>query len=365
MARVVLWSDDERPRPELRYSPGWACDACGTAHHEPIPALFNTQSPIGRCGRCDGYGRTIGIDMHRVVPDPRVALEDGAVACFQSPAYEEWQQRLMDGCFRAAVPIDVPWMDLRAEHRRWVAEGGAHWAGVRGFFKQLEQDRYKAHVRIFIARYRGYTHCEVCGGTGLSDDARSVRLGAEHLGDVLHMRIDQALAWVESVDLDAELAGALDPLLNEIRGRLSYLVECGGHYLELNRAARTLSGGEMHRVLLATSVGRMLTDTCYVLDEPTAGLHAHDTARLLRVIERLRDLGNTVIVVEHDADVIESADHIVELGPRGGERGGRVTFRRCDRRAARERHGDRRHAPQAQEAWTKACERTARVPDDS
>lgn len=328
VADVVLWDrrDGDAPPPRERFYDHYRCRACDTLHQPPIPALFDTQSTIGACDVCSGYGRTVGIDRFKVVPDPRRSLEDDAVACYATPSMRKHQRRLLQACELAGVPTDVPWFDLTDEQRRFVLHGDGRYGGVDGFFAALEDDRYKPHIRILIARFRGYAPCTACDGSGLSADARAVRVGGRHLGQVIQWTATRLKEWLAELELPPKLAEALDPLRTEIDHRLSYLLDAGVGYLTLDRAARTLSGGEMHRVLLATSLGRTLTDTCYVLDEPTAGLHAHDTARLLRVIERLRDIGNTVIVVEHDPDVIARAEHIVELGPGGGDLGGRVSF---------------------------------------
>ncbi|MFT4704816.1 MAG: excinuclease ABC subunit A [Bradymonadia bacterium] len=328
IADVLQWDkreDGEAP-PELRFYDHHRCTSCDTLHQPPIPALFDTASQAGACNVCEGFGRTTGIDLTRVVPDPRRTLGGDAIACFQTPTMRKHQRSLVQACERHGVPTDVPWGKLSRIDRNFVLKGGDGFGGVHGFFESLAKDRYKPHIRILIAKYRGYAECNECDGSGLSADARAVRIGDEHLGAVTQRRIEEALEWVQNLPLDDELTKAMKPLVKEIAARLTFLVDAGVGYLTLARLARTLSGGEMHRVLLATSLGRMLTDTCYVLDEPTAGLHPHDTARLLKVIERLRDLGNTVVVVEHDPDVIERAQHVIELGPAGGEHGGEVVF---------------------------------------
>lgn len=325
---VVLWDrrEGDAMPPEQRFYDHHRCRVCDTMHQPPIPALFDTQSTIGACDTCGGFGRTVGIDHAKVIPDPRRTLEDDAVACFTTPSMRKHQRRLISECERAGVPTNVAWFELDDDAHRFVMHGDGRYRGIEGFFADLEEDRYKPHIRILIARYRGYAPCVVCEGSGLSPDARAVRVGGRHLGRVLQLRVEDARGWLAALALPAALAEALKALLLELDNRLQFLEDAGVGYLTLDRAARTLSGGEMHRVLLATSLGRMLTDTCYVLDEPTAGLHPHDTARLLKVIERLRDVGNTVIVVEHDPDVILRAEHIVELGPAGGDLGGRVTY---------------------------------------
>jgi excinuclease ABC subunit A len=326
LAVVVLWDRRTDADATLTFHAGYRCDACGTSHLRPVPALFHTQSKVGACPTCEGYGRTVGIDEARVVPDPRRTIADGALACFAVPSAERARGRLFRACMDRGVSIDTPWMRLPEEDRDWILHGGKGWDGVDGFFESLESDRYKPHVRIFMARFRGYTRCASCGGSGLSAQARAVRIGGRSLPQVLALRLEQVADWLAALDLGAETTRALDALLRELRDRVGFLVGAGVGYLTLARPARTLSGGEMHRVLLATSVGRLLTDTCYVLDEPTAGLHPRDTGRLLGVLEQLRDAGNTVVVVEHDPDVIERADWLVEVGPEAGARGGNVVY---------------------------------------
>jgi excinuclease ABC subunit A len=304
----------------------WRCSECHTQHHPVIPALFNPQSSIGGCASCGGFGRMVGLDMARVIPDPRLTVEDGVIAPFQTRSNLPWQGQLVRACMKQGVPLDVPWRKLPKAQQQFVVSGGDGWGGVTGFFELLNEDRRKAHVRIFIAQYRGYTSCTACDGSGLSEDARAVQVGGSTMADVLAMRVDEAVDWSKNLQLSDVLGRALTDLRHEIEERLRFLQDAGVGYLTLNRQARTLSGGEMHRILLATNVGRLLTDTCYVLDEPTAGLHPADTERLFAVIRRLRDAGNTVVVVEHDPDVIQQADWVIEMGPDAGEGGGHVVF---------------------------------------
>jgi excinuclease ABC subunit A len=234
---------------------------------------------------------------------------------------------MLRACLSEGVPTDLAWMDLDSRSQnRILGSGIGEFIGVAGFFRALEDDRYKPHIRILIAKYRGYASCPSCAGSGLGEDARAVRIDDEDIGAVQARSIDDLLHWIRDLNFPPDLRDALDSLVREIESRLQFLAHAGVGYLSLRRPARTLSGGEMHRVLLATSVGRMLTDTCYVLDEPTAGLHPDDTQRLMGVIQKLRDIGNTVIVVEHDPEVMGLADHIVELGPGGGEHGGEILF---------------------------------------
>ena len=317
--------DDGEPETR-RFESTWTCSACGAEHHEPLPQLLSTESGIGDCEDCRGFGKRQGLDLQRVVPDPDLSLERGAVAAFQTPRMRRHHRDLISAAMRMGIPTDVPWRSLARADRERVFEGAGGYRGVQGVFASLAADRYKPHIAVMINRYSGYVSCATCAGTGLGRLARAVRIDGLHLGQVLDLRIDELAEWLEGLRVDEERRRAVDPLVREIGGRLSFLRRSGASYLTPSRQARTLSGGELHRVLLATSIGRGLTNTCYVLDEPTAGLHAHDTERLIEVIEGLRDLGNTLVVVEHDTDVMRHADHVIELGPEGGDRGGQLLY---------------------------------------
>ncbi|MCB9519566.1 MAG: excinuclease ABC subunit UvrA [Myxococcales bacterium] len=320
---VVLW---DRDRTERRFYDSLRCTTCGTQHPALVPALFDTNSRWGACGSCGGSGRSVGFDPGLIVPDGTLSLEKGAVAPLRGASMRRSRDAMLSACVTAGIDVAQRWTLLPESARRAVFDGVGRFEGVYATLTALEPDRYKPAVAALLARYRGYTECRDCGGSGLSANARAVRVGGADLGTVMGLPVDRVSEWLRGLGLPEKLAVALDPLLREIRSRLDFLVDAGVGYLTLSRQSRTLSGGEMHRVLLATSVGRMLTDACYVLDEPTAGLHPHDTARLMRLVERLRDIGNTVIVVEHDPDVIRRADHILELGPLGGDLGGELLY---------------------------------------
>lgn len=326
--RIVFWDrrDAENHRVQEVYWAGFRCDSCGRAHHKPIPALFHPQSTVGACAACEGFGRRQGLDESRVVPDTRKTLEEGALACFSGRMLATESTRMFRACIERGIPVNVPWERLSREQQRVILYGDGRWVGVERALEGLNDQRFKPQVRIFLARFRGYTRCASCEGSGLSDAARAVRVEGLGLHEVLAMRLEQVDVWLQSLKPPVNVERAIDALLREVRDRVSFLVEAGLGYLSLERASRTLSGGEMHRVLLATCVGRQLTDTCYVLDEPTAGLHPRDTDRLFAVIRRLRDAGNTVVVVEHDPDVIRDADWILELGPESGDSGGRLVY---------------------------------------
>lgn len=322
---VLVYFHDEERAP-VRFDRGFRCNICEQEFVEPQPALFSFNSSLGACDHCSGFGKTIGVDTKKVVPDPRRTVLDGAIKPWESGKYGSWQRRLVEACKNEGVPLDIPFRNLIAENREFILEGKGDWPGVRGFFAELKEEQHKTHVRIFIAKYRGYGNCEKCRGTRLGDDARNVRFAGRRISDFWAMRIEQAREFLESFEPASPEEIAVGVLLEEIRDRLRYLDEIGVGYLTLDRSSRTLSGGEMQRIALTTSIGRALTDTLYVLDEPTAGLHARDSQRLLEVLSDLRSLGNTVIVVEHDPEIIEGADHVVELGPGGGENGGELVF---------------------------------------
>jgi excinuclease ABC subunit A len=322
---VDLPGEDGEPRRQVFYTT-WRCSACHTPHHPPVAALFNPQSSVGGCAVCAGFGRTVGVDPARVIPDPRLSLKGGAIAPFETRTQAGTRGELLRAAAAHGIDADAPWRELSPSQRDYVMKGGRGWMGVTGFFAELEKERRIPWVRILVAQYRGFTDCHSCDGSGLSADARAVRVQDLHLGEMQSMSAQDLYALICALSLPPEVEAALGTLLAEIRVRLGFLVEAGLGYLTLSRQARTLSGGEMHRILLATSVGRTLTDTCYVLDEPTAGLHPADTERLFGVIERLRDVGNTVVVVEHDPDVIARADWLIEMGPGAGEQGGALMY---------------------------------------
>lgn len=312
--------------PEIVFDRAFACNECGESLVEPQPALFSFNSSLGACQACNGYGRSVGLDFKKIIPNAGKTLHEGAIAAFQTPKHSAWQRKLISACMKRGVPIDIPFGKLRREDQTWVKNGDATWPGVRGFFEELKGEQYKVHVRIFMAKFRGFDDCEACLGTRLSQDARNTTVKSKTIADVWAMSILEASEFFESLELDEVESAKVHHLLEEIQYRLKYLNEVGLGYLQLGRQSRTLSGGEMQRIHLTTNLGRALTDTLYVLDEPTAGLHARDSARLLTILKGLRDLGNTVLVVEHDPDIIEGSDRVIEIGPRGGEQGGELLF---------------------------------------
>ena len=318
-----------------------------------MPSLFSFNSPIGACETCRGFGRTIGIDYDLVIPDDTKTLAGGAVKPWQTESYSECQDDLMAFARKRDIPTDIPWRDLTNAQRQWVIEGEGSWEdrkwyGVKRFFDWLATKSYKMHVRVLLSRYRSYVPCKACGGARLKPDAllwrlpnsgpvrsrfsTAIRRGYKPLAtkstihDVMLLPISECSTFFNDLKLPAPLDEATDLLLTEIRTRLRYLVDVGLGYLTLDRQSRTLSGGEVQRVNLTTALGTSLVNTLYVLDEPSVGLHPRDINRLIGILHRLRDAGNTLLVVEHDPDVIRAADKILDLGPGPGERGGEIVF---------------------------------------
>jgi excinuclease ABC subunit A len=361
-AQVHPVGEDGEPGAAWRFSTDLHCPDCDLAYRDPVPNLFSFNSPVGACPACRGFGRTIGIDWDLVVPDPSKSLIEGAIKPFQSDSYSESQEDLMGFAHRRGVPTDVPWRDLTDEDRRWVLEGEGEWDdrvwyGVRRFFDWLEGRAYKMHVRVLLSRYRSYDLCTACGGARLKDEALDWRLGDVALAgatlppgerfrhgrvaldgdgftalpglcihDLVRLPVTRLRAFFDAMTLPGALDQAMDLLLAGIRDRLHYLCEVGLGYLTLDRQSRTLSGGEVQRINLTTALGTSLVNTLFVLDEPSIGLHPRDMDRVVSVLHRLRDQGNSLIVVEHDPQVMLAADRILDIGPGPGEHGGRIVF---------------------------------------
>lgn len=310
----------------------FTCRSCARPMPDPTPNLFSFNSPLGACPACEGFGRIAGIDLDKVIPDPRLSLEQDAIAIWATPANRPLHRWLLRTAKAHGIPTDVAWDRMKPAHRAFVMEGEKagekvgreRFFGLNGFFAWLERKRYKTHVRVLLARYRGYTPCPDCGGARLRPEALAVRFAGRNLAELVALPIGEALAWIEALPEDAAGDARATRLLEEVRHRFRYLVDVGLDYLTLARQARTLSGGEAQRIHLASALGAALTDTLYCLDEPTVGLHARDSERLLSVLGRLTGAGNTVVLVEHDPVLIEGADHILDLGPGGGAQGGRV-----------------------------------------
>ena len=308
-----------------RFSTDLHCARCDIDYRDPFPNLFSFNSPLGACPTCRGFGRVIEIDPDLVIPNPRLSLEGGAVKPFTYPAYSECQNELIEFCEGHGVPTDMPYSQLSDEHKRWVYEGHDGFYGAKGLFDWLETKTYKMHIRVLLARYRAYVKCSACHGARLQPDALLYRLDGVTIADLHDLPISECHAFFERYGA-GEPDSAVELIAHEIRSRLHYLVDVGLGYLTLDRQSRTLSGGEVERVNLTTALGASLVNTLYVLDEPSIGLHARDVNRLIRVLHGLRDRGNTVVVVEHDAHIIRAADNILDLGPGPGAAGGEVVY---------------------------------------
>ena len=359
---VVDDSDPPRSLQTWRYSSELHCAECDRSYSQPNPSLFSFNSPVGACDTCRGFGRTIGIDYGLVIPDESKSLRGGAIKPWQTKSYAECQEDLEKFARKRGIPLDTPWRELGAERRKWVIEGEGEWTkgvwyGVRRFFAWLETRSYKMHVRVLLSRYRAYTPCTTCDGARLKTEALLRRVGNRELAesvlgsaarfrphgvewseetlltlpgltihDVMLLPVERACEFFNKLSLPQPLDEATDLLLAEIRGRFSYLVNVGLGYLTLDRQSRTLSGGEVQRINLTTALGTSLVNTLFVLDEPSIGLHPRDMLRVIGVMKRLRDAGNSLVVVEHDPQIMLEADRILDMGPGAGERGGEIVF---------------------------------------
>ena len=312
----------------LRFNERFECKNDGTLYQEPEPRLFSFNNPYGACPRCQGFGNTIDFDLNLVVPDPSKTLDEGAIEPWTKPRFRALLQDLKKWARARSIPTNVPWRQLTAEQRRLVLEGDPEndYDGVKGFFQWLERKKYKLHVRVFLSRFRGYATCPECSGTRLRPEARAVKVAGRSITEVCKLTVKEARGFFATLELSPAQMKIADKILDEIRSRLQFLDEVGLDYLSLDRLTSTLSGGESQRIQLATSLGSHLVGALYVLDEPSIGLHPRDTQRLIDILKSLRDLGNTVLVVEHDPDAIRAADHIIDLGPGAGELGGKLLF---------------------------------------
>jgi len=311
------------------------CSRCATAFTEPTTALFSSNSPIGACPECEGFGRTVELDLDKVIPNPNLSIRNGLVAPWRTPAYREMNEWMLKLARRRKIRTSAPFGEMTDEERVWLLDGDEgprakwdedKWPGVRGFFKWLEGRRYKTHVRILLAKYRRFVICPACGGAKLKTEALNVLVDGLSIAGVGRLSIRDLVLWLDKIGSIPEVATRAAVVIRELRNRVGYLVEVGLGYLTVERQARTLSGGEAQRIHLASALGSVLVGTLYALDDPTVGLHAADARRLLAVLHSLRDFGNTVIVVEHDPAMIAGADHVVELGPGGGSEGGELTY---------------------------------------
>jgi len=315
------------PGPErLVFNERFECKRCRISYQEPEPRLFSFNNPYGACPRCQGFGNTVDFDLGLVIPDQNKTLGEGAVEPWTKPRYRGPFNEMKRLARSKGIPFDVPYYRLTASQRRWVIEGDADFFGIRGFFEYLERKKYKLHVRVFLSRYRGYTRCPECQGGRLRREAMNVRVQGKTITEVCGLSIQEAHRFFNELQLGLMQQKVADKVLEEVRSRLKYLYEVGLEYLTLDRLASTLSGGESQRIQLATSLGSNLVGALYVLDEPSIGLHPRDTGRLIEILKTLRDIGNTILVVEHDPEMMRQADRVIDLGPGAGENGGRLIY---------------------------------------
>ncbi|HXV14359.1 MAG TPA: excinuclease ABC subunit UvrA, partial [Candidatus Krumholzibacteria bacterium] len=326
MADGVVRVDDAETGEARSFTNTLACTSCGRTFEEPRPILFSFNTPFGACPQCRGFGSRMEFDPALVVPDPTKSIREHAVEPWASEKFEYFYDQLVRFCRRKKIPMDKPWSGLKEAERRAIMDGEGEYVGVMPFLENMRQKTYKKYARFFTRRYLAFRECRACGGGRLREEAFFVRLGGRTIRDVAAMSPGEALAFVRGLSFNERERTVAKDVLIELESRLEFLLAVGLHYLTLDRLAKTLSGGESQRISLANSLGSSLLDVLYVLDEPSVGLHPRDTDRLVRVLGDLRARGNTVVVVEHDLDIIRAADHVVDLGPGAGEGGGRVVY---------------------------------------
>ena len=320
---VVEWPSGNGTAPQekrFRFSEAFECKTCGIRYEDPEPKLFSFNNPFGACPRCQGFGNTIDLDFDLVIPDKSKSLNQGVIEPWTKPRYRTYLTDFKKMARTRRIRLDTPFRELSPEERVFVLNS------VREFFDYLETKKYKLHVRVFLSRYRGYTTCPECGGSRLRQEARDIFINGKNIADVSRMTIQEGYDFFSNLKLSAAQAEIAERILLEIQSRLRFLNDVGLQYLTMDRLSSTLSGGEAQRIQLATSLGSSLVGALYVLDEPSIGLHPRDGQRLIEILKRLRDIGNTVLVVEHDAEMMKAADHILDLGPGAGENGGHLVF---------------------------------------
>ncbi len=314
-------------RDELyKFSSNYECPDCEIVYAEPEPRLFSFNNPQGACPFCQGFGRTIGINEDLVIPDKSKSIKQVAIKPFKMQGFAKHQRTLVIEAAKRNIPTDVPVRALSEENYKFLWEGGGEYIGIDGFFSQIEEKMYKVHYRVLMSRFRGYTTCKACGGSRLRTSARRVFVGERNIPEIISMPLNAVAEYVESLDLTEREFQTVKPALKELEKRTRLMVDIGLEYLTLSRLSHTLSGGESQRINLSAALGSSLSGALYVLDEPSIGLHPRDTERLLKILFKLKSLGNTIVVVEHDPDIIASADFLIDLGPAAGENGGEIVF---------------------------------------
>jgi excinuclease ABC subunit A len=321
-AEVILLANSK----VLRFNQNFDCAHCRIRYDEPDPRLFSFNNPFGACPECQGFGKAIGIDMDLVVPNKDKTLHENAIQPWSTPKFKQNERSLFAIARQAGVRLDVPFGELTENELKIVMDGDGDYDGINGFFKMLEKKSYKIYYRVLLSRYRGYTTCPACGGARLRKEARTVKIEEKRISDIVGMTIANANRFFEALSLPPYEREIAKRILEELRKRLTYLDEVGIGYLTLDRLSNTLSGGESQRINLATSLGSSLVGALYVLDEPSIGLHPRDNDRLITILKALRDVGNTVLVVEHDSDMMRASDVLVDMGPKAGEFGGEILY---------------------------------------
>jgi excinuclease ABC subunit A len=320
----TLPREESETASKLRFSAAFECTTCHRAYREPEPRLFSFNNPYGACPRCQGFGNTIDFDPNLIIPDKSKTLAEGAIAPWTTTKYRPHHGEMIRAAKAANIPTNVPWYELTPWQQRFIEEGDDSYPGIQGFFRALERKKYKLHVRVFLSKYRGYALCPDCRGQRLRAEARAVLINNQNICETSALTIADAQVFFDNLQLSPAQLEIAGKILEEVRQRIHFLHQVGLDYLTLDRLSSTLSGGESQRIQLATSLGSRLVGALYVLDEPSIGLHTRDTAKLIRIMKDLRDLGNTILVVEHDPDVIRAADHLLDLGPGAGELGGQL-----------------------------------------
>jgi len=321
--RVLVQDGDGRMFP---FSAALECKSCGIAYEDPFPNLFSFNSPQGACPDCHGFGDLASIDEEKIVPDPNKSLKEGAIEPWTKPVSKGTMKEMLKAAKAKGIPLDVPFGRLTPEQKKFIMDGEGDWYGVKGFFEWLQTKKYKVQVRVFLSRYRKYIACPACLQTRLNPQALSVRVGGMSIGELVRLTVQEAQSFLAGLVLQPSEKQVAEKLVAEIQNRLKFLLEVGLDYITLDRMTFTLSGGEAQRINLAAALSSSLVGTMFVLDEPSIGLHPRDNGRLIQILKSLKDVGNTVLVVEHDPEIIRAAEHLIDIGPRAGEHGGEIEF---------------------------------------
>jgi len=321
--RVKVRLEDGR---ELAFSDKLECKTCRIPYEDPFPNLFSFNSPQGACPDCHGFGDLAVLDEDKIVPDKSRSLEAGAIEPWTKPVSKGMMKEMLREAKKRHIPVNIPWKNLKKEQQRIILDGDDGWMGVKGFFDWLQTKKYKVQVRVFLSRYRKFTACPACGQRRLNPLALSVKVDGLSIGDIVRLTVREGYEFFRKLELPAYQKQVAEKLLAEIQNRLKFLLEVGLDYISLDRMTFTLSGGEAQRINLAAALSASLVGTLFVLDEPSIGLHPRDNRRLIQILKSLKDIGNTVMVVEHDPEIIRSAEHLIDLGPRAGEHGGEIMF---------------------------------------